>query len=157
MRLRIDVKRLFPFILFRSLAQFAFWLATITAAAVLASLFLHRQGELQAAIVGGIIGSLYVWIAMLPYELRIESKDTRECLQRVCLYLARSKMMPTFTAIPAQIGVGEWTPNQKKRRWKGNNVEVLTDAKAVIVRGPRSMIKPLWKNFRGPWRAQVSA
>ena len=153
MGLHIDIKRLFPFVLFRSLAQLAMWLVIVTSGAILASLFLHHQGERQAAIVGGIVGSLYVWIAMLPYELRIEPTDTRECLKRVCVYLARSKMTPTFTAIPAQIGVGEWTPNQRRRRWKGNNVEVLTDEKAIIVRGPRSMIKPLWRNFRGPWRS----
>jgi hypothetical protein len=157
LRLRIDVNRLFPFILFRSLAQLTVWLAILAGVAVLFSLFLHRQGELQAAMVGGFVGSLYAWIATLPYELRIEPTDTGECLLRVCYYLARSKMTPTFTANPAQIGVGEWAPLRKWPRYKGSNVEVLTDDKAVIVRGPRSMIKPLWRNFRGPWRAVLAS
>jgi hypothetical protein len=152
MGLHIDIKRLFPFVLFRSLAQLAMWLVIVTGASAFFSLFLH-QGALRAAIIGGFIGSFYGSWNRLPYELRIEPTDTRECLQRVCVYLARSKMTPTFTAIPAQIGVGEWMPNQQRRRWKGNNVEVLTDEKTVIVRGPRSMIKPLWRNFRGPWRS----
>lgn len=157
MDLHIDTKRLFPFILFRSLVQMAMWLAIVTGGVALFSLFLHRQGELQAAIVGGVLGSLYVWITRLPYELRIEPTDTRECLKQVCIYLARSKFTPAFTAIPAQLGVGEWTPNRRRLRWKGDNVEVLTDEKAVIVRGPRSMIKPLWRNFRGPWRATLAS
>ena len=75
MKLHIDVKRLFPFILFRSSAQLAFWLAAVTGVAFLGSLFLDPHGELQAAIVGGIIGSLYIWIIRLPYELRIEPID----------------------------------------------------------------------------------
>jgi hypothetical protein len=151
MGLHIDIKHLFPFVLFRSLAQLTTWLVIVTSGAILASMFLHRQGELQAAIVGGIIGSLYIWIAMLPYELRIEPTDTRACLHRVAVYLARN-MVPTEEGICTRNGVQKWTPNQRRLRWKGNNVEVLTDEKTVIVRGPRSMIKPLWRNFRGPWR-----
>ncbi|HEX4178367.1 MAG TPA: hypothetical protein VHY57_08005 [Rhizomicrobium sp.] len=152
LRLRVDTKRLFPFVLFRSLAQLAFWLAIVVSGAAIASLFIHHQGELQSAIVGGIIGSLFAWIPRLPYELRLEPVDMRECLLKVCAYLIRSNMTHIEGRDRSQIGLGEWIPNPPRFQWKGNEVEVSIDGQAVIVRGPRSMIKPLWRNFRGLWR-----
>jgi hypothetical protein len=152
LRLRLAIKQLFPFILFRSLRQLAFWVVTITACAAIASMFVHG-GELQAAIIGGIVGSLFVWIAMLPYELCIEAPDTRACLTRICVYLARSNFTFVGEANSALPGVGEWTLNRPWwRKWKGNDVAVSVNGTTIVVRGPRSMIKPLWRNFSGPWR-----
>jgi hypothetical protein len=138
--------------LFRSLAQLALWLAIVTAMVAVTSLVIQRRDEFEVAVAGGVIGSLFGWIALLPYELRIEPADLRECLVKVTAYLVRSKMTLNGDKNGAQIGVGEWLPNQRRFRWKGNEVEVLVDGDAVIVRGPRSMIRPLWRNFRGPWR-----
>lgn len=151
-RLRLNTRRLFPFLLFRSLAQVAIWLAIVAGILAVASLFIHGRERFQVAAIGGIVGSLFGWIPMLPYELRLEPADMRECLLKVCVYLARSNMTPTPAGEPAPPGVGEWIANQRRFRWKGNEVEVSVDGKAVVVRGPRSMIKPLWRNFRGPWR-----
>jgi hypothetical protein len=154
LRLRVNIKRLFPFVLFRSLAQLALWLAIVTVMAAVTSLFIHSRDELEVAVAGGVIGSLFTWIALLPYELRIEPAQLRECLVKVTAYLIRSRM--TLSGNGPQIGVGEWLPNQRRFRWKGNEVEVLVDGGAVIVRGPRSMIRPLWRNFRGPWRTVLA-
>ena len=151
-RLRVNIKRLFPFLLFRSLAQVAFWLALVAGSAAVLSLFMHNHDELRFAVIGGMAGSLFTWIAILPYELRVEPAQMRECLVQVSAYLVRSRMTmqsPPDTAWP---GVGEWLANARRFRWKGNEVEVVVDGDDVVVRGPRSMIKPLWRNFRGPWR-----
>jgi hypothetical protein len=156
LRHRLTIERLFPFILFRSLAQMAIWLAIVVSSATVASLLVHSRGELQAELVGGIIGSLFTWIPLLPYELRIKPVETSECLVRLSGYLARSNMSPVDSGNRSKIGVEEWIPNRRRLRWKGNEVEILVDGNAVVVRGPRSMIKPLWRNFRGPWRMVVA-
>lgn len=151
LRLRVIIKRIFPFILFRSLAQFAFWIAIVTAGAAVASLFEHG-GRLQASIVGGMIGSLFTWVALLPYELRVDARDIRACLVQVSAYLVWSNMVMVDGGNPSQVGVGTWTANLPWwRKWKGNDVDVSVDGTTVVVQGPRSMIKPLWRNFRGPW------
>jgi len=153
LQLHLNTKRLFPFILFRSLAQVAFWLATAAGLAAVEWLlldFLHQRGALQAAIVCGITGSLFVWIGMLPYELRLAPAEIRECLIKIGVYLARSQMTPVKQL--SEPGAGEWIPNRRRFRWKGNEVEISIEGTTLVVRGPRSMIKPLWRNFRGPWR-----
>lgn len=152
-QLHLNTKRLFPFILFRSPAQLAFWLAILASAAMgtwVILHLLHQEGALRAAIIGGIAGSLIVWIGMLPYELRLAPAELRECLVKVAVYLARSNMTPV-KQLP-EPSAGEWIPNQRRLRWKGNEVEIAIEGTIVVVRGPRSMIKPLWRNFRGPWR-----
>ena len=152
LHLRLMLKRLYPFILFRSLAQFAYWLALVAATAAIASQFL-RGGELEACIVGGMIGSSFPWISMLPYELRVDTPDTRACLVQVVGFLVRSNFALVNGENRTQLGVGDWTANRPWwRKWKGNDVEVSVDGATVVVRGPRSMIKPLCQNFRGPWR-----
>ena len=156
LRHRLNIERLFPFILFRSLAQMAIWLAIVVGIATVASLLVHSRGELQAELVGGIIGSLLTWIPLLPYELRIKPVETNDCLVRLSGYLARSNMSPVQGGNRSKIGVEEWIPNRRRLRWKGNEVEILVDGSAVVVRGPRSMIKPLWRNFRGPWRMVIA-
>ena len=155
LRHRLHIERLFPFILFRSLAQMAIWLAIVVGGATIASLLVHSRGELQAELFGGIIGSLFTWIPLLPYELRIRPLETNDCLVRLSGYLARSNMSPVAGGNRSKIGVEEWIPNRRRLRWKGNEVEVWVDGNAVVVRGPRSMIKPLWRNFRGPWRMVI--
>lgn len=150
--LRLSGRRLFPHLLFRSLGQFAFWLAIIAALAAIASIFLHG-GQLKATVFGGAVGSSLVWLPMLPYELRIHSPDTGECLKRICVYLTKSNFMRAGGSESDGLGTGIWTPNLPWwRRYKGNEVEVSADGSVVSVRGPSSMIKPLWRNFRGPWR-----
>ena len=152
-QLHLNTKRLFPFILFRSLAQMAFWLAIVVSLAAVEALILdllHQRGALQAGIIGSIVCSLFVWTGMLPYELRLAPAEMRECLIKVGVYLARSNMTPV-EQLP-EPGAGEWIPNQRRFRWKGNEVEISIEGATVVVRGPRSMIKPLWRNFRGPWR-----
>ena len=156
LRHRLNIERLFPFILFRSLAQMAIWLAIVVGIATVASLLVHSRGELQAELVGGIIGSLFTWIPLLPYELRIKPLETNDCLVRLSGYLARSNMSPVGGGTRSKVGVEEWIPNRRRLRWKGNEVEIVVDGNAVVVRGPRSMIKPLWRNFRGPWRMVIA-
>ena len=63
LRLRLNIKRLFPFVLFRSLAQLALWLAIVTAMVAVTSLFIHRRDEFEVAVAGGVIGSLFGWIS----------------------------------------------------------------------------------------------
>jgi hypothetical protein len=133
----------------------AIWLAIVVGGATIASLLVHSRGELQAELFGGIIGSLFTWIPLLPYELRIRPLETNDCLVRLSGYLARSDMSPVASRNRSKIGVEEWIPNRRRLRWKGNEVEVWVDGNAVVVRGPRSMIKPLWRNFRGPWRMVI--
>jgi hypothetical protein len=101
-------------------------------------------------VVGGIIGSLFAWMPLLPRELRVEPVEIREGLAKVCIYLARSNMIPSDTR--SQNGVGEWIPSRQWIKWKGSEVEVSVEGRAIVVRGPRSMIKPLWRNFLGQWR-----
>ncbi|HEX4271351.1 MAG TPA: hypothetical protein VHZ32_08185 [Rhizomicrobium sp.] len=158
-RLRVNTRRLFPFVLFQSLGQLAYWLALVAALAAVASLIFHeRDGRLFATVIGGVVGSLFAWIPLLPYELRLEPADLREGLVRVTTYLVRSNFgMPGGPNFD-QIGVGEWTSNRKPLfgHWKGNEVQVSVDGNAIVVRGPRSMIKPLWRNFRGPWQNMLA-
>jgi len=134
----------------------AIWLTIVVAGATVASLLVHSRGELQAELVGAVIGSLFTWIPLLPYELRIKPLETNECLVRLSGYLARSDMSPVHARNRSKSGVEEWIPNRRRLRWKGNEVEVSVDGNAVVVRGPRSMIKPLWRNFRGPWRMVIA-
>lgn len=157
--LRVNTRRLFPFGPFQSLGQFAFWLALAAGTAAVASLiFQERDGQLFATVIGGIVGSLFAWIPLLPYEVRLRPTDLREGLVRVIAYLVRSKMTMPAGPNREQIGVGEWISSRVPLlgRWKGNEVQVCVDGDVIVVRGPRSMIKPLWRNFRGPWRALLA-
>jgi hypothetical protein len=150
--LHLITRRLLPFILFRSLGQLAFWLATFAAYAAIASIFLNK-GQLVASVVGGAIFSFIAWIPLLPYELRINAPDTRASLVRITAFLIKSNFARIDGGVSEELGVGAWaTPLPWWRKYKGNDVEVSIDGRVVVVRGPRSMIKPLWRNFRGPWR-----
>jgi hypothetical protein len=156
LQIRLVTERLFPFGPFRSLGQVAFWVASWVGGVACESLFVHARDILIVGAVGGAIGSLWGgWFGMLPYELKIEPTELRECLIKVALYLARSNMSPTKAGDPAFPGVGEWAPN-RRIIWKGMQVEVTVNTEAVYVRGPRSMIKPLWRNFNGVWRKSLA-
>jgi hypothetical protein len=151
-QLRLSARWIFPFIIFRSLGQLAMWLAMIAAFTAIASTVLN-SGELKAALFGGAIGSLIPWLGLLPYELRIDMPSTGECLSRIHIYLARSRYVPADNAEGVSSKGGAWIPNVPWwRRYRGQEVAVSVDGRSVLVRGPASMIKPLYRNFNGVWR-----
>jgi hypothetical protein len=151
LQIRLALERLVPFGPFHSLNQVAFWIATWGGGIACLSLFIHDRHLLAVQAVGAAIGGVWGgWFGLLPYELKIEPTDLRECLAKVSVYLARSNMRPTRAGEPCHPGVGEWLPN-RRILWKGMEVEVSVKAGAIFVRGPRSMIRPLWRNFNGVW------
>ena len=152
LHIQLRTERLLPFGPFRSLAQIAFWMAMWVGATACLSLFIHDRPLLIVQAIGMAVGALWGgWVSLLPYELKIEPVDVRECLIKVGLYLARSRMRPAQDGDPACPAVGDWVPD-RRIVWKGMDVEVSVQDGAVLVRGPRGMIKPLWRNFRGVWR-----
>lgn len=156
LRLRLNKERLLPFGPFRSLGQIAFWVATWVGATACLSLFVHNRQLLLIQTIGVAVGGLWGgWFGLLPYELTIKPVELRECLIKVDTYLARSNMSPADSGDSSYPGVGEWVPN-RRMVWEGMQVEVAIEAGAVIVRGPRSMIRPLWRNFKGVWRPLIA-
>jgi hypothetical protein len=156
LRFRLNRERLLPFGPFRSVGQIAFWVATWVGATLCLSLFVHDRQLLLVQTIGMAVGALWGgWFGLLPYELTIKPLELRECLIRVDTYLARSKMIPSDPGDMSCPGVGEWVPN-RRFVWEGMQVTVTIEAGAVIVRGPRSMIRPLWRNFKGVWRPLIA-
>lgn len=156
LQLRLVSGRIFPSILFQFMHRFALGLVFVLGTVAIASLFVHGgrfEALIGGSIIGGMIGCLYTLISLLPYELRVGTSDTRACLAHVCGYLVRSKFVRITGENRPELGVGEWTVNRPWwRKCIGGDVQVSVDGTTVVVGGPRSMIKPLWRNFKGPLR-----